>query len=149
MPVLGWRIKNGHQQSHKHHSHIHTCTNRPLSVTASACHVWGYRMINHTRYRWPRWGEKGRRGKLSSLSLLVSVFHFLKLWLSFTVVSPYRSMLTPSTVSVVCVIHVCPSEIHCPGKASTLLALMIFRFSINSKCLLSNAHRQSCFSNWN
>lgn len=52
--TLGWTIKSAHPntvtQTRQLYSHMRT---RALSVTASACHVWGCGMINHTRCRWP------------------------------------------------------------------------------------------------
>ena len=75
---------------HERDIHMHT---QALSVTASARHVWGYGMINRTPYRWPHWGERGRRGKLSSL-----------LWasLSGSALSPHWSLLTLTTLSLSC-----------------------------------------------
>lgn len=97
MQILGERIKNAQQKSTQtqvQYWHTHAQT---LSVTASACHVWGYGMINHTRYRWPHWGEKGRRGKLSSLSAQhpSRIFSLLSLY-AFIALCPHWSPLTPT-----------------------------------------------------
>lgn len=118
-----------HKCNTERHTHTHT---QALSVTASACHVWGYGMINHTLYRWPHWGEKGRRGKLSSVCS-ASISHFF-LFSFCTLLLPSVSTglcwpppphpPNPLSLSVVCEIYEWLSETCCLCKRSTWPALM-------------------------
>lgn len=81
---------NKDKQTQARHPHMHT---QALSVRASARHVWGYGMINRTPYRWPHWGEE-------ESCPLFSERWYRSLLLSCVALSPHRSLLTLTTLSL-------------------------------------------------